>query len=158
LNVYERPLNGDFSAQKNFMTEKCTGDWIFNLDADEFFPEYLLENVHLIIEQNDTETLWIPRINTVEGMTREMLPQFGMQMNERGWINWPDPQQRIYKNDYPRIHWERPVHERIVGYKTYSILPYDDLDMAEHLAIRHPKTLQQQIKQNQKYAKIMGQV
>lgn len=154
LHIYKRPLNNDYATQKNFMTEKCTGDWIINPDADELFPDYLLENAHLIIEQNDTEVIWVPRINTVEGMTQELAPRFWMTLNERGWVNWPDPQQRIYKNDYPRIHWEKPVHERIVGFKTYSFLPHD-LDMAEHLAIKHPKTLQRQIEQNQKYAQIM---
>ena len=157
INIHERPLNNHYSEQKNFMTEQCTGDWIINPDADELFPEYLLGNAHLIIEQNDTECIWIPRINTVEGMTPELAPRFGFQLNEKGWVNWPDPQNRMYKNDYPRIHWEKPVHERVVGYKTHSFLPFD-IEMAEHLAIRHHKTIQRQIDQNQKYGKIMGQI
>jgi hypothetical protein len=70
-------------------------------------------------------------------------------------VNWSDPQQRIYRNDYPRIHWERPVHERIVGFKTYAFLP-TDIDKTEHLAMKHVKTIQKQLEQNQKYAKIMG--
>jgi len=157
VTVYQRALNNHYSDQKNFMTEKCSGDWIVNPDADELFPEYILENIHLIIEQSDTECIWLPRINTVEGMTAELAPQFGQRLDERGWINWPDPQNRIYKNDYPRIHWDKPVHERVVGFKTHSVLPFD-IDMAEHLAIRHPKTIQRQIEQNQKYGKIMGQI
>jgi len=153
IKLYERPLNNDFSAQKNFMTEKCTGDWVVNPDADEMFPDYILENIHLIIEQSDTECIWLPRINIVEGMTAELAPRFGQRLDERGWINWPDPQNRIYLNDYPRIHWDKPVHERVVGYKTHSPLPFD-VEMAEYVAIKHIKTLDTQVKQNQKYAQI----
>ena len=156
MKVFNRRLNNDFAAQKNYMTERCNGDWIINPDADELFPEYLLENIHLIIEENDTECLWLPRINIVEGMTPELAPQFGFQLNERDWINFPDYQQRIYKNEYPRIRWEKPVHERITGYKTHSFLPFD-METIEHLAIKHIKDLETQIKQNEKYAKIMGQ-
>lgn len=153
FKICERPLNNDYSAQKNFMTEQCTGDWIINPDADEMFPEYILENIHLIIEQNDTECIWLPRINIVEGMTAELAPRFGQRFDERGWINWPDPQNRIYLNDYPRIHWDKPVHERVIGYKTHSPLPFD-IEMAEHVAIKHIKTLDKQVEQNQKYAQI----
>jgi glycosyltransferase involved in cell wall biosynthesis len=153
--LHFRSLNNDYSAQKNFMTTQCSGDWVINPDADELFPEYILENIHLIIEQSDTECIWLPRINIVEGMTAELAPRFGQKLDERGWINWPDPQNRIYLNDYPRIHWEKPVHERVVGYKTHSPLPFEP-EMAEHVAIKHIKTLDRQIQQNNKYAKIMG--
>jgi len=153
IKVFTRSLNNHYSDQKNFMTEQCTGDWIINPDADEIFPEYVLENIHLIIEQSDTECIWLPRINIVEGMTAELAPRFGQRLDERGWINWPDPQNRIYLNDYPRIHWEKPVHERVVGYKTHSPLPFD-VELAEHMAIKHIKTLDTQVKQNQKYAEI----
>lgn len=156
IKVFNRLLNNDFAAQKNFMTEKCSGDFIINPDADEMLPDYILENIHLIIEQNDTECLWLPRINIVDGMTAELAPRFGFRLNEKGWINWPDFQSRVYKNDYPRIHWENPVHERITGYKTHSLLP-SDVEMAEHLAIVHKKDIETQTKQNQKYAQIMGQ-
>ena len=153
VKVFERPLNNHYSDQKNFMTEQCTGDWIVNPDADELFPIYILNNIHLIIEQSDTECIWLPRINIVEGMTAELAPRFGQKLDERGWINWPDPQNRIYLNDYPRIHWEKPVHERVVGYKTHSPLPFD-AESAEHFAIKHIKTIDKQVKQNQKYAEI----
>ena len=154
INLYEYPLNNDFAQFKNYGTSKCKNDYIFNLDADEFPPQYLLENMHLIIEQNDAEVIWLPRINIVEGMTPEIAPQFGFQLNEQGWINFPDNQQRCYKNDFPRIHWINKVHERLTGYKTHAFLPHD-IETAEHLAIKHIKTLERQIQQNQKYAEIM---
>lgn len=149
-HIYERPLNNNYAAQKNYMTEQCSGDYIVNPDADELFPEYILENIHLIIEQNNTELIWMPRINIVDGLTEEWAMKFGFRVNEQDYINYPDWQGRIYKNEYPRIHWKNSVHERLEGFDTYSFLP-DDLDMAEHMAIIHRKTLDKQIKQNQKY-------
>jgi len=69
-------------------------------------------------------------------------------------VNWNDNQCRIYKNA-PHIKWERKVHEIIVGAKTYGYLP-QDVEMAEHVAIIHHKTIDRQVQQNEKYANILG--
>jgi len=155
VNVCYRALNNDFAAQKNYMTEQCTGEYIVNPDSDELLPNYLLENIHLIIEQNKVDVIWVPRINTVEGLTDEWTQRFGWRINEKGWVNWPDPQSRIYKNDYPNIRWENKVHERIVGFKTHAFLPRE-VEAAEHVAFIHKKTIDIQIQQNAKYDKILG--
>lgn len=154
VQLFDHPLKNDFAQFKNYGTSKCKNDWIFNLDADEFPPEYLLKNIHTIIENNDVEVIWIPRINTVEGLTLEWAQRFGYKLDDDGWVNWPDPQQRMYKNDYPRIKWQNPVHERIIGFKTFSVLPTEK-ETAPHLAIVHPKTFDRQLEQNKKYAQIM---
>lgn len=152
--VHKRALNKDYAKQKNFMTEMCSGDWIINPDSDELLPAYILHNAHQIIEQNgEVEVIWMPRINLVEGVTDVHIRQWGWRINEHGWINWPDYQSRMYKRDYPRIHWESPVHERIVGFKGYSLLP-DTVDMAQHLAIKHMKDIKTQEMQNQTYGQI----
>jgi glycosyltransferase involved in cell wall biosynthesis len=39
LSVFQYPWNDDFSAARNFAKSKCTGDWIFYIDADERLPE-----------------------------------------------------------------------------------------------------------------------
>ena len=66
-------------------------------------------------------------------------------MNERGWINWPDYQPRLFKN-IPDIHWKLPVHETITNYKTASFFPE-----AEEYCLYHPKNIQRQEKQNELY-------
>lgn len=69
-SVYTHSLNNDYSSHKNFLNLKCTGDWIMNLDADEWLPDNVLELLPLIIESNPlVEAYWLPRINTVEGLT-----------------------------------------------------------------------------------------
>jgi glycosyltransferase involved in cell wall biosynthesis len=69
VKVLKRSLNNDFASQKNFLTSNCTGDWIFNLDADEMIYDDLMDIVPALIESNpDIEAYWIPRINTIDGV------------------------------------------------------------------------------------------
>ena len=37
----QRALNKNFGEQKNYLTSLCSGDFIFNLDADERPPKFL---------------------------------------------------------------------------------------------------------------------
>lgn len=152
--IFQRSLNNDFAAQKNYMTEKCSGDYILNPDADELFPTYILENIVELIKNNDNpEIIWFPRINTVEGLTQEHAQKWNWRVDEDGWINWPDYQGRCYRKDYPRIQWKFPVHERVIGALSILHLP-PDKNLANHLAIIHSKTIEKQEKQNEKYDEI----
>ena len=151
IKLYEHALNNDFATHKNFMNDQCTGDWIFNIDADEMPHENLVKNIKQLIEANPAvELFWVPRINTVDGITDEHIRLWGWKVNEHGWVNYPDPQQRIYKNA-KHIKWEKPVHERLVGAKVDTGLPTN-----EEWSYYHPKDIVKQEKQNQKYAKIMN--
>jgi hypothetical protein len=99
-----------------------------------------------ILETNsNVEMFRVPRVNTVEGITQQHIQQWRWNVNENGWVNWPDYQDRILKNK-EEIKWERPVHEIITGYKTVSELPDDPL-----FALIHEKTIEKQEKQNQLY-------
>jgi hypothetical protein len=75
--------------------------------------------------------------------------EWGWVVNEKGWLNYPDWQGRIFKNR-PNIRWEKPVHEQIIGFQTYAHLP-----MEQKYSIVHPKDIDRQIKQNNKYKEIM---
>ena len=147
IKVYQRKLEGDFAAQKNSVIENSTGDYIFHLDADEYPHETLLEQLKQIIEMNDgVDLIWIPRVNTVEGLTDEWVNKWGWRVTENGWVNYPDYQARVFRND-DNIKWERKVHEYIVGCKTYAHLPPH-----EELSLYHPKTIDKQIQQNEFYS------
>ena len=145
IKVYQRKLDGNFSAQKNSVIEKSTGDYIFHIDADEYPHETLLQQLKEIIEMNDVDLIWIPRVNTVEGMTQEHIQKWGWRISENNWVNYPDYQARVFRND-EKIRWTRPLHEVITGCKTYSHLPPD-----EELSLYHPKTIQKQEQQNMFY-------
>lgn len=149
-------LDNDYGTHKNFGNEKCSGDWIFQLDGDEFPASTLLENVKTIIESNpDVELIFVPRINDFRGVTMEHAKQWGWkltpspQCENRLVVNWPDYQGRIYKRDTTRIKWDRKLHEKIVGHKQYSFLPPE-----EEWALYHDKTIETQIQTNLRYNKV----
>ena len=139
-------FDGHFANWKNLLTTYCAGDYIFQIDADEMPNETLLENLPLILEQNpDNEVYLVPRVNTVEGLTQEHIQKWGWNVNEKGWVNWPDYQWRIWKKK-PEIKWKNKVHEVLEGFKTYA--PLHDTEL---LALYHPKTIERQEKQNEYY-------
>ena len=145
--IYNRKLEKDFAAHKNSVIENSTGDYIFHIDADEYPHETLLLKLKPILEINEgVDLIWIPRVNTVDGIDPGYhLKQWGWVMNENGWVNYPDYQARVFRND-ESIRWTRPLHEYITGCKTYSHLPPQ-----EELSLYHPKTIEKQEQQNMFY-------
>jgi glycosyltransferase involved in cell wall biosynthesis len=144
LMNYFHPLNKDFATFKNNLKGLCTKDYIFQIDADEYLSEELLVYLPAILEDNSSvEMFSIPRINTVEGLTQEHIKQWGWRVDERGWVNYPDYQNRILKNK-PEIHWVNKVHEKIIGAMITTEIP-PGLDLI------HPKTIEKQEKQNNYY-------
>ena len=139
-------LNKNFAAYKNNLNKSCSGDWIFQIDADEIPNEYLIEALPFILEANeDIEAFWVPRVNTVAGITDEHIAKWGWRVDDMGWVNFPDWQMRIYKND-ENIYWIKPVHEQLKGYTKFANLPAE-----EKYALYHPKDIGTQEKQNAFY-------
>ena len=142
----EVALNKDFAQFKNNLNSQCSGDYIFQIDADEIPHEYLIQNLHTLLELNpDVDLYRVPRINTVEGLTPEHIQKWGWNVNDKNWVNWPDFQTRIYRNS-PDIKWKNKVHEVIEGHKQFSFIP-----MEEEWALYHPKNIERQEKQNSYY-------
>jgi hypothetical protein len=138
-------FEGHFAEWKNKLTSYCTGDYVFQIDADETPNDSLIENLPAILE-NNVDVILVPRVNTVQGITPQHIQTWGWKQNDKGWIQWPDFQWRIYKND-PEIKWKNKLHEVLDGYKTYSNLP----EMEEY-ALYHPKTIERQEQQNNFYS------
>ena len=149
IKVYHRKLDGDFASQKNSVIENSTGDYIFHIDADEYPHEILLRDIKRVLEINDVDLIWVPRVNTVEGITQAHINTWGWKVTEKGWVNYPDYQSRIFRNR-DDIRWERPVHEMITGCKTFAHIPPQ-----EELSLYHPKTIHKQETQNQLYSAII---
>ena len=139
-------FNHHFADWKNYLTDLCTGDFIFQIDADEIPNKQLIYSLPEILKGNpNNEVYLVPRVNTVEGLTNEHIQKWRWNVNERGWVNWPDNQWRIWKKK-DEIKWKNKVHEVLEGYKTYAALP-----PMEELALYHPKTIDRQVKQNEYY-------
>ena len=146
---YPYEFDGHFANLKNTLTKHCSGDYIFQIDADEYPHEVLMDNIHAILEENDVDVVLVPRINTVAGLTSDHIQKWGWNVNDKGWVNFPDPQWRIYRNS-DSIRWENKVHEKLVGYDTISNLPW-----AEELSLYHPKQIERQERQNAYYDTLM---
>ena len=145
MKHYTRKLNGNFADQKNSVIENSTGDYIFHIDADEYPNDILLQQLKQILEINDVDLVWVPRVNTIEGMEQQHIQKWGWRVSEKNWVNYPDYQARVFRN-HKDIRWTRPLHEYITGCKTYAHLPPH-----EELSLYHPKTIEKQEKQNMFY-------
>jgi hypothetical protein len=149
IRVISYPLNNDFASFKNNLKNHANGVFIVQFDADEIPSEYLVQNIHDFIEYNkEVDLFFVPRINTVEGLTPNHIKKWGWVVSDTGWINWPDYQTRIYRRT-SEIEWEGKVHETIKGYNTLSILPAE-----EEYCIYHHKKIERQEKQNEYYSNL----
>lgn len=157
LNIMEKmhkyrvigfPLNKDFATFKNNLSRFCKGDYIFQIDADELPSEHLVQWLPNVLENNPVDVIFVPRINTVNGLTQAHVQKWKWNVNEQGWVNFPDYQMRVYKNK-EGIKWTKPVHESITGWETFSNFPAQ-----EEWSLYHPKEIKRQEKQNKFYETI----
>jgi hypothetical protein len=146
VKVIGFPLSGDFASYKNNLKNHANGMFIFQIDADEIPSEYLMENIKDILDYNkDVDLFFVPRVNTVKDLTKEHIKKWGWNVNELGWVNFPDYQTRLYRRT-SEIEWNGKVHERIIGYNTLSVLPAE-----EQYCLYHHKEIERQEKQNAYY-------
>lgn len=146
IKAYPKSFKDHFADWKNHLTSLCSGDYIFQIDADEIPHQQLVETLPEILELNPSVELFLtPRINTVEGLTQFHINKWRWNVDNNGWVNWPDYQWRIWKNK-PEIKWINKVHERLEGFKSFSHLPAE-----EQFSLNHPKSIERQEKQNDYY-------
>jgi len=141
-------LDNDFASFKNNLKSHCSKDWVFFIDTDEYLSDGLKDSIHEILNINKglVDVISVPRINTVDGLTRDHIDKWRWFVDDNGWVNYPDYQTRICANK-SEINWVNKVHERLSGWRTIANLPhgYDLL---------HPKTIERQEKQNKFYEQI----
>ena len=148
ITLKESTFQGHFADWKNELNGMCSGDYIFQIDADEVPNEELLGALPNILIDSNSDVILTPRINIVEGITPQHLQMWGWKQNDKGWVQWPDPQWRIFKNT-PNITWKNKVHEVLDGYKTYAYLPE-----FEEYSLYHYKHILRQESQNNFYNKL----
>tara|TARA_R100001509_G_C4882693_1_gene220692 strand:- start:92 stop:715 length:624 start_codon:yes stop_codon:yes gene_type:complete len=143
---YPGDFKNHFADWKNYLTLLCNGDYIFQIDADEIPNENFIKILPDILESNEkVDVMLVPRINTVRGLTKEHIEKWRWNVNEQGWVNFPDYQWRIYKN-VKNIKWVNKVHEKLTGYSHYATLP-----SSEDYCLYHHKDIKRQEKQNAYY-------
>jgi hypothetical protein len=144
----ESIFQGHFSDWKNELNRMCSGNYIFQIDADELPNEELLEALPGVLTNSNSDVILTPRINTVEGITPQHLQMWGWKQNDKGWVQFPDYQWRIFRNT-PDIKWVNKLHEILDGYKTYAFLPE-----LEEYSLYHHKSISRQESQNNFYSKL----
>jgi hypothetical protein len=137
INYFD--FQNNFADFKNELFNLSSKKYLFQIDADEQIPITLIHALRSIAKSGEVETLWIPRINVVQGASQEM-----------GWQGFPDYQCRFVKNE-PHIRWKGKVHETLVGSKNQKIM---NTQPAEFVSILHVKHIEKQIAQNLFYDKI----
>jgi|TARA_B100000035_G_scaffold293580_1_gene283142 hypothetical protein len=148
FNWHKGKFNNHFADWKNKLTSHCNGDYIFQIDADEMISPYMIDNLSMVLQYNNVDVVKVPRINTVDGLTQQHIDKWNWGVNEHGWVNFPDYQWRVYKNN-GKIKWKNKVHEVLEGYHTMSYLPTE-----EPWCLRHDKTIDRQEQQNEMYSKL----
>lgn len=143
-------LNKDFSSFKNSLIEVATGDYLFQLDADEIPQHTLLHKIKgLLRKKYKYDCFLIPRINRVNGITDNHLEKWKWMMDTEDRINFPDYQTRLFKLN-GKIKWMNAVHEELVGFeRKYHLSIKDDT-----FCLLHIKSIDKQIIQNDFYKEL----
>lgn len=146
IKVIEAKLDGDFATFKNKLIENAKSKYLFQIDADEYPTEHFIKTLKPYLKkEKSVELFFVPRINIVEGITEEYVKEMDWNMNEEGYINFPDYQARIIKNN-KKIFWKNKVHEVLYGNKNFTEVPRD-----YNLSLIHKKNFEKQKKQNDFY-------
>ena len=146
------PLNNDFASFKNQLIAESDGDYLFQIDADEVPNPLLFVNLKRFLSSyKKRDCFSIPRVNLVHGISEEQIQQWKWEVNEKGWLNYPDFQMRIFKLNAD-ICWKNKVHEVLVNYKKNKRLPYKEND---DYCLYHYKEISRQLKQIEYYDTII---
>jgi len=96
--IFVEPWRG-YGPGVNSAIDKCTGDWILNLDADEVVtPELQAEIESLLSGSPEFPAYWIPRLNLV----------LGRWMRHGGL--YPDPKLRLFRRGTARLREDTEPH------------------------------------------------
>lgn len=104
FHFYRRPLKKDFGKQRNFISSKARGRWIFHLDQDERSPFFFLEEFPTFLEELEKEgvdVVGFPRINLLGPKLVAELKTLQKKTEDvylypKGWIYFPGTQIKLF--------------------------------------------------------------
>ena len=147
IKLHTHRLENDYGKHKNVGIELCQGEWIFQIDGDECPTDDLLDNIDVVLQSNNqNEVIWVPRLNVFEGITDNDIKTWGWNYTD-GLVNFPDYQSRLFRNK-PHIRYQRRLHEKVEGFKSYAFIPPQ-----KTYAIWHRKSIEKQRQNNLNYNK-----
>jgi glycosyltransferase involved in cell wall biosynthesis len=89
--VFSHPRVGSAQPARQFGIERCEGDWILILDADELVPPQLARRLREVAGADEADVVWLPRRNI----------WFGRWIR-RG-VAWPDAYPRFFKPGFQTV-------------------------------------------------------
>ncbi len=104
--VFSIPWQDDFSFSKNAAIERCKGDWIAFLDADEYIAKEDVSELPGIIERADAGGYDAISASSLD-LDDNMKPFGGGTLV------------RFFKNQ-PNIRYHRCIHEQLSAYRVYD--------------------------------------
>ena len=113
------------------------------IDADEMPQEALITNIKTF----EGDIMYVPRVNICPGYTADWITDYKFNLNEMGWVNWPDYQGRYYKNN-GEIKWSNDLHEKLEGPNPDKVAK---LEAKPLIALWHIKTVERQDRQRAYY-------
>jgi glycosyltransferase involved in cell wall biosynthesis len=123
--IYKRPLDNDFSSQRNFALSKATSDWVFFVDADEKISEELKNEIIGLLNFSSAHDAYrVKRLDIIWGKT--------ISHGEQGKIRLI----RLFKKEKGK--WAGRVHEEVrvngaVGSIRNPIIHYPHSTISEFL-------------------------
>ena len=99
--VISEPWRG-YGPQKRFAEEQCAGPWLLNIDADEFVPPALTDEIRALLGPGQ------PKHVAYTVLIADQLPDAA---EPKRWAYGPSPV-RLYRKDAGRYS-SSPVHDRV---------------------------------------------
>ena len=90
-----------FGPQKNRALDAASGDWLFNIDADEWVTPELAEEIRTVVVSGGASAFALPRRSSF----------CGRYMKHSGW--WPDYVLRLFRRGDARFSDDQ-AHERLI--------------------------------------------
>lgn len=147
IKVIKNKLGGDFASFKNNLIAASSKKYLFQIDADEYPKKQLIKQLKKYLYKNRKfDCFMIPRINIVQGLTEQDVKKWNWNLNEKGYVNFPDFQSRIFKLN-GNIQWKNKVHEVLINHVNVREMPIQN----EDYCLVHDKQIVRQRIQNEFY-------
>lgn len=135
IKFFQRRLNKNFAAQRNFAKAQCRGRLIFFPDADEIPSKRIVMGLPKLLEwmeSNDVDACSLPRLNVVVPGS-ELTDPFATADDDTLFSSWED-QIRIFRN-LPKLKFVKRVDEFLTGMRGVYKFPH-----AKEFVLLHVKT------------------
>lgn len=149
IKFFQRRLNKNFAAQRNFAMAQCQGRLILFPDADELPSKRTLMGLPKLLEwmeSHEIDACYLPRLNVVVPGGNLTDPSLITDDNIQ-FSNWED-QIRILRN-LPHLRFVRRVDELLAGIKRAYKFPH-----TKDFALLHVKTSERIERQKRFYRSI----